>query len=261
MNRVEIDSMVVALMQASRNPRTGGLYKALGRRLRAAAEKYGAVAPFGKGNGKTDAPGTYRPVGATCPDSCPYLDNGCFAQTGNVNLHQRRAGLMDTDAHLRAVVCAFVWGRLLGMPARLHVSGGMGKTPDPYYMMGLREAALSVAEHIEGDNIVAWTYTAHSEEAMGIWLLVLGSAGISVRVSSKAGPRGAVVWPFADLPMLKGAHAGLRTIRCREQLEDVTCVECTLCWTKPEHTIIFDPIGARRKRAEAATRTHQGVRP
>lgn len=35
---------------------------------------------------------TYRPVGPTCPSSCPLLGNGCYAQRGRVALFQRRAG-------------------------------------------------------------------------------------------------------------------------------------------------------------------------
>lgn len=34
---------------------------------------------------------TYRPVGDTCPTSCALLGNGCYAQKGNVNIHQNRA--------------------------------------------------------------------------------------------------------------------------------------------------------------------------
>ena len=34
---------------------------------------------------------TYRPVGLTCPPTCPLLGNGCYAQRGNVNIHAKRA--------------------------------------------------------------------------------------------------------------------------------------------------------------------------
>ena len=33
----------------------------------------------------------YRPVGPSCPSDCALLDAGCYAQQGNVNIHQRRA--------------------------------------------------------------------------------------------------------------------------------------------------------------------------
>ena len=34
---------------------------------------------------------TYRKVGPTCPQSCPLLGNGCYAQRNHVNIHQQRA--------------------------------------------------------------------------------------------------------------------------------------------------------------------------
>lgn len=34
---------------------------------------------------------TYRPVGDTCPSTCFLLDAGCYAQKGNVNIHQNRS--------------------------------------------------------------------------------------------------------------------------------------------------------------------------
>ena len=45
---------------------------------------------------------TYRPVGATCPQSCPLLNNGCYAQRAFAGIAQGRAmksrGL-TTDFH------------------------------------------------------------------------------------------------------------------------------------------------------------------
>lgn len=34
---------------------------------------------------------TYRPVGRTCPSSCPLLNNGCYAQKGPVNIWQGKS--------------------------------------------------------------------------------------------------------------------------------------------------------------------------
>jgi hypothetical protein len=34
---------------------------------------------------------TYRPVGLTCPTSCPLLNNGCYAQRGRVAIQQAAA--------------------------------------------------------------------------------------------------------------------------------------------------------------------------
>ena len=33
---------------------------------------------------------TYAPIKATCPASCPLRDSGCYAQGGNVAIHEKR---------------------------------------------------------------------------------------------------------------------------------------------------------------------------
>lgn len=51
----------------------------------------GANAKLGPGVGTT-----YRPVGPTCPDDCPLLNGGCYAQRGHVAIHQA-VSANDTD--------------------------------------------------------------------------------------------------------------------------------------------------------------------
>ncbi len=34
---------------------------------------------------------TYRPVGVTCPPSCPLMGNGCYAQRGHVGIHAAKS--------------------------------------------------------------------------------------------------------------------------------------------------------------------------
>lgn len=51
------------------------------------------------GNNAKLGPGvgtTYRPVGLTCPSSCPLLGNGCYAQRGHVAI---QAAVSKTDDH------------------------------------------------------------------------------------------------------------------------------------------------------------------
>lgn len=56
---------------------------------------------------------TYRPVGLTCPSTCPLLGAGCYAESGRVAIHSRRS--TDHVAHL---------GHLDGVPrVRWEVSG------------------------------------------------------------------------------------------------------------------------------------------
>ena len=53
------------------------------------ARANGGCNPVGANNGKTGLPGTYNRVGQSCPGDCPWFDNGCYAQKGNVALAQR----------------------------------------------------------------------------------------------------------------------------------------------------------------------------
>jgi hypothetical protein len=52
------------------------------------------------GNNAKIGPGvgtTYRPVGITCPTSCPLLGNGCYAQRGRVAIQAQRSANDDGD--------------------------------------------------------------------------------------------------------------------------------------------------------------------
>lgn len=40
---------------------------------------------------------TYRPVGTTCPNECPLLNHGCYAQRGHVAVHEKRSEVDNDD--------------------------------------------------------------------------------------------------------------------------------------------------------------------
>lgn len=62
---------------------------------------------------------TYRPVGETCPSSCPHLGRGCYAQKGLVKFQERKA--LDKSDDLERLL-------LKRAPlVRLNVSGDFGK--------------------------------------------------------------------------------------------------------------------------------------
>lgn len=227
--------------------------------LRRVAVALGHPVPFGDGDEKTGAPGTYRPVGGSCPPACPYLGNGCYAQGGNVALHQRRATSEAHDAALSAGA-AMVWAVLTGRIARLHVSGDLGQTIDGEYcaMLAALADAVNVRAGRPEGTTVAWTYTHHED---GPWLRWLRSCGVAIRLSDSAGEWGAVVMPFADVTRRKvtGRDARGRFVerhriaKCPAQLRETTCAECRLCWTRPDVAIAFDPHGGTARKAAAAS--------
>lgn len=221
---------------------------------------HGPSSPCGDGDVKTKSPGTYRPVGATCPSPvsapygtppCRYLGNGCYAEGGNVNLHQR-ASDADSDASIRAAARAFIWAARTGRKARLHVSGDFLRPDgrvDATYIRGLSVIGEYMRENYpESGPVYAWTYTHVSEAQLGPCLDAIASAGIALRWSDRVGPGGAFVRPFSDVAYfsaLKGA--GVRYAKCPAQLRDVSCKDCTLCWTRPDLAVAFDPHGPGKR--------------
>lgn len=213
--------------------------------------KVGGLLPFGSGDEKTGAPGTYRPVGDTCPDTCPHLQSGaCYAMYGRVELQQRRSST-DVQKAVRTALAAIVAAYASGTAAaRLHVSGDFGKTDedvDTYCRELLR--AVAAYRRVTGDERVtlAWSYTHHPR--MRRWVGLLRRAGISVRYSDVLGRNGAVVYPHDRIAELR-AQTDRPVAKCPAQLRDVSCAECGLCWTRPDVVIAFDPHGTGKGKVE-----------
>lgn len=219
---------------------------------------HGPVDPWGAGNAKTGAPGTYRPVRnaagqTTCPTTCALRDRGCYAQNGRAAMAQRRAtGL--TDAAIRAAIGAFIeaarWSRpARWIPVRLHVSGDFlnldGELDLDYIeALGWLTDLVRSTFGAPGDAVLAWTYT-HSRELSENPTLIDGlrQAGIVVRTS------GALTeWGVVTLPNTVGAAASARQVGatyCPAQAGadigvKVTCLGCRLCWTR-SRPIAFRP--------------------
>lgn len=225
----------------------------LGPAIRAAI---GDANPIGDGDVKTASPGTYRPVGATCPPTCGYLDRGCYAQGGRVALAQR-AATSDVLPAIRAAVGAMAWGALTGRPCRLHVSGDFGRTWSEArpYVAGVIAAIRAVRERFGPVDV--WTYTHLPDDAEGRAIVAtLAIEGIHVRWSDRTGHNGAIVVPFERVAsMRQRGRVGAPVIaKCPAQLRSTTCADCRLCWKRPDLTIAFDPHGSGR-RAIAARAT------
>lgn len=206
--------------------------------------------PVGDGDEKTASPGTYRPVGDSCPASCSYLGNGCYAQGGHVNLHQMRAAV-DRIAAVNGAAIAMVWARQTDRVARLHVSGDFGQTVDLAYIDALCAVADAVNAHSGAPlgSTVAWTYTHH---VPGPWVARLAAHGVHVRASDRAEHNGVIVARFADVPALRRT-TGARIAKCPAQLRKTTCADCRLCWERKDLVIAFDPHGGSANRAADAS--------
>ena len=221
----------------------------LGPAIRAALRGIGGSVPIGDGDVKIGAPGTYRPVGATCAPTCPYLGAGCYAESGKVALHQREAAAGILPA-LRGAAGAMAWAAMTGRPCRLHVSGDLGRSWDEArpYIAGL--IAVVQAVRATFGPVDVWTYTHLPYTTDGAALVdMLATAGIHVRWSDRTGYNGAIVVPFERVAsMRQRGRVGAPVIaKCPAQLRDTTCADCRLCWQRPDLTIAFDPHGSGRR--------------
>jgi len=229
------------------------------RNLKAVTKQDGHTNPVGQGNAKTNSPGTYRPIGPTCPDSCPYLDS-CYGLAGNVALHQRRATALVDDA-LRAAGVALGHAAQTNRMARLHVSGDFGKVYDAElqrYVDGLCVLADTINAGF-GRGVghpIAWSYTHLDGRTVDTpWIVQLRQHGIFVRLSDKAGEWGAIVGSFdkESFGALKRKYPDDTLMKCKAQThDDETCHSCKWCWERPEWTIVFDPHGVYKRKTAAA---------
>lgn len=251
---------VVYALDLAMTTRTGTTRKTPTRHLRDTIVAIaGEAVPFGDGDVKTGAPGMYRTVGSTCPLDCahhPANDNTCYASSGNVGIHQRRAVPSILAAAVTAAAC-MVWAQRTDRVARLHVSGDIGKyNADPMagawldyeYVALLATLALAVREKYDAD-VVAWSYTAFTGPGADMCVSDLANAGIVMRRSGHAGENGAITAPFAAVKALR-KEFDVTLAKCPAQLRDVSCAECKLCWARPDVCIVFDPHGTGASKAK-----------
>jgi len=169
--------------------------------------------PAGDRNSKTASLGTYRPVGVTCPESCPYLNKGCYAQAGRCALAANRASA-DPKKSVLALVAALLASR--GEPVRLHVSGDFAfenNVQVEYIDLLVRSLKYLQFRDIP---VTVWTYTAC--DLTPEQLSDLKSAGVHVRRSG------------VDTNVALVAPKG--SFQCPAQTgKKESCSECKLCWT------------------------------
>lgn len=206
----------------------------------------GHTNPVGNANSKTATPSTYRPVGPTCPTSCPQFPvegqkRTCLALSGNVALHEKRA-LPFWHSSIRAAVIAMVDAARWGNPARMHVSGDFYDETgalDLMYLGALVTAAEIIRDRFN-QRVVAWSYTHAPPSVFEPWRTRLSNVGVVVRYSGQRGDWGALVTSDPD-PRRRARE--LDATYCPEQAahdvgKSVTCVGCRLCWERAR-TILF----------------------
>lgn len=176
---------------------------------------------------------TYLPVGTvenggTCPATCPFLGNGCYAQKGNVNMHQRStAGCNPVDEADAIAKMEPKPGDML----RLHVSGDFVSNAH------LKAVDKACGEWIAKGGDKPWAYThnwrhLNPENAKHFSLM---ASVHSLEEADQAKAKGwkcfALAVPNFDGPKAfsVGEH---KVVPCPNQTQEAkTCKDCKLCTT------------------------------
>lgn len=208
---------------------------------------------------------TYVSIRSTCPDSCAFKDNGCYAQVGTSRrimkpLDEGADGLVaENEAALMSG--AFGRGRVPqdgargGRDLRLHVGGDVTGGGHAQWLAGAAQQW-----HKRGGGAV-WTYTHR-------WREIPASAWGRIRVWASCETRGDLIAAHrrgyrAALVVSehKSARAydfyGFRVIPCPYETRGVTCVKCRLCLDAklPPTTVIgFSAHGQRKDDAKRKLR-------
>ena len=176
---------------------------------------------------------TYAPQ-STCPDDCPFLNNGCYGEYGPLRFRN-----VGADRGLDRVQTATLEAELISglpgkYPLRVHVVGDCA-TEKTAAIVG-----RAMVEYEDRTGQPAWAYT-HSWEFIdrGAW------QGAMVRASCESEEqcdraRDKEYWPVLVTDSVK-------VLQCWQEVFGIQCVECLLCrWA--EDTIGFTPHGSGKKK-------------
>lgn len=116
---------------------------------------------FSEGNAKlgTGCLAVSRPVGETCPNSCEFLGNGCYAEkTEKLYPNVRKASSTNLITEQNRIRSMLILAKSQGKSVRWHVSGDFflnGKL-DLQYIKNIKGAIESLKEN---DRPKMWFYT------------------------------------------------------------------------------------------------------
>lgn len=198
---------------------------------------------------------TYVSIRSTCPDSCAFKDNGCYAQGGSSRRIMRKldaaaqdpAIVMAAEATLMGEAFGGIWGGRVpqdgargGRDLRLHVGG------DVHATLGAGILALAARSWLARGGGAVWTYTHRWREIpRRAWGLISVWASCEtvadVRAAWTMGYRAALVHDREPHKSGRAFHldggtgdgVAIRVVPCPYETRGVTCVKCRLCLDAP----------------------------
>jgi hypothetical protein len=202
---------------------------------------------------------TYAPI-QSCPSNCPFLNNGCYAQTSYtgmklVGLNKEASKIRKVSSNKIARIEAESIRKLKGkLPLRLHVVGDC-KTP-----MAARILSCAAEDYINKNNQPVWTYThAWREIPRENWGDISVLASCETLEECKQAMKRGYAASVVRLKPFKGTmpFSGLKMTACKELTKGIKCNDCKLCFNdqrllEDNKVICFFPHGIRSEKARDA---------
>lgn len=204
----------------------------------------------------------------TCPTACPLKSSGCYAESGNVNIHWNNisTGKRGMDwSELIDNIKALPKGQLF----RHNVAGDLlhaGQMLDSLMLDQLTEAAngkqgFTYTHHrVTGQDVTA----AHNREEV----YRANAGGFTVNLSANSpehadelfslGIAPVVTLVDIDAPKISHTPAGRAIVVCPAVTTDgVTCASCGLCAKRDRRSIVGFPVhGTSKKKAARVIMLH-----
>jgi hypothetical protein len=194
---------------------------------------------------------------ATCPDSCPFLGNGCYAESGPLAIH---------SAAVTAGTRGVPWAEFLQLirnlpPHQLWRHNQSGDLYRPGNAIG-RTALAQLVEANRGRR--GFTYSHHKRTPRTVEAFRAATAnGFTVNASCHTeaeadaaiadGLRAVFIVPADDARTTWETAGGNRAVVCPAQrFERMDCATCQLCQARPQNVAIaFKAHGTSRRKVEA----------
>ena len=186
---------------------------------------------------------TYREVGVTCGD-CKWLDNGCYAQSGNVALHQRGRSSTEDGAIFLRELERIPHGAIM----RLHVSGDFmyNGVLDREYLAAVIQGARMRPDITFYGYTHVWRHINRSEWQFPRNFTLNASCddADAYREARAAGWDATTVVPDGTAWKRKG-----NVVVCPAQTSGMSCIECKLCMkSERKLTVAFIAHGTGKKK-------------
>lgn len=197
---------------------------------------------------------------ASCSKQCPFLENGCYGENGNMGIHTRRLNQSKaTKVQLAKLESDMIMGAAHTVaqdtPIRLHVVG------DSDTITGT--SMISMAALWWPGPV--WTYTHSWRTVARRWwrkVSVLASCETlaDARKAMKSGYAVALVVDRHTSDRAYVTEDGIKLVPCPNQTRGVTCKQCKLCWKdkwlRAMRTVItFAAHGSRKRMVADVVRT------